>query len=523
MQILELSLPCACRPRKPAQHRQRLISQKSPESTPEEEESHASTPISHQDLAMIVAAAVPEPSTRIASFFVGDGGYGAILDAIDPSSQRHFQIFAAAEKALSIEDLEYLKVKGCFTLPECRAELLEAYFRYVHPTFPVIDARSFLSQYAAKGFEGINLLLLWSIFSVSASYLPNIEGGRIACKETYTARAKLLFDISHENDKTVLVQSALLISFWYADTDDVKQSWYWTGVAFSIAQALGLHSKFDATSSETMLKKEDTTWYNIWLCCFVRDVWQAFWKGRPVRLLTTVGVPSTQHDGAQLLTDLVLHGKLLYTPNEAKEIGRMWRTLVAVSNALREIITTKSPPSSTETERLKTCFKHLPESIPTPTPQHVVRHLQLYHCAARICLSRVTHEKIEARSAADDMTSIVLSFLQQDTVTYAAPVTIPLLVPAIATYLAIWKTDREKMNEQLDVYGRFLAAVGDNHPAGMMLKMVVEAAQKVIVEKQGEVVRQEDCSMALGGSELYDFEQGGFFDVSWMDDSSLCI
>ncbi|KAF1972587.1 hypothetical protein BU23DRAFT_467416, partial [Bimuria novae-zelandiae CBS 107.79] len=90
--------------------------------------------------------------------------------------------------------------KGCFTLPTQRKKILEAYFRFVHPTFPVIDAHAFLSQYATHGFEGINLLLLWSIFSVSASYAQTLDGGRKACKGTYVARVKMLFDLSYESD-----------------------------------------------------------------------------------------------------------------------------------------------------------------------------------------------------------------------------------------------------------------------------------------------------------------------------------
>ena len=52
--------------------------------------------------------------------------------------------------------------------------------------------------------------------------------------------------MSGENDKLVLVQSALLLSFWFDDAEDIKQSWYWTGIAFGIAQALGLHRQLDS-------------------------------------------------------------------------------------------------------------------------------------------------------------------------------------------------------------------------------------------------------------------------------------
>lgn len=351
---------------------------------------------------------------------------------------------------------------------------------------------------------------------MGASYLPGIEGGRKKCKEVYAARAKLLFEIGNEGDKVVLVQSALLISFWYADTEDVKQSWYWTGVGFSVAQEMGLHSRFDGNTVDGV-KEEQGVLRNVWLCCFVRDVWQAFWKGRPVRLLINGGMPSLEHNAADLFTGLVLHDELLYNPDEARQIGKMWQSLIAISTTLRGIITTKFPSPPTEKQQLDNHLKPLPGSISSPILHHAFQHLSLYHSAARIALSRASHDHIEAQRAANDTTNTLLTFLKDGTVTYAAPVTIPLLVPAIATYLATWKTDREKVYDQLDIYERFLAAVEDNYPAGTMLKMVLRAVRKVVKEKQGEVAVEESCVDDLGDGGLWDFEQGGFFDCSWMN------
>ncbi|OAG08635.1 uncharacterized protein CC84DRAFT_1174084 [Paraphaeosphaeria sporulosa] len=82
------------------------------------------------------------------------------------------------------------------------------------------------------------------------------------CKELYSARAKLLFDLSQENNKIVLVQSALLMSYWYSNSADVKQSWYWTGISFSIAQSFGLH----ALAKARPRSQEETLWQNIRLC-----------------------------------------------------------------------------------------------------------------------------------------------------------------------------------------------------------------------------------------------------------------
>lgn len=100
-------------------------------------------------------------------------GIGSVLDidAGRPAKKRHLMVPRAAAKALQPEDLQYLKLKGCFSLPDpdiCKA-LIHSYFQFVHPGFPVVDAPAFLHAYANVGVQGINLLLLWSMFSVSAS------------------------------------------------------------------------------------------------------------------------------------------------------------------------------------------------------------------------------------------------------------------------------------------------------------------------------------------------------------------
>jgi hypothetical protein len=299
---------------------------------------HVEATMPHRDLTSIVAAAILEPRARIAPIYVGDGGHSNILDAAGRVTDRHFYVPAAVEKTLAAEDLDHPKIKGCLTLPQETEYLIEAFFRFVHSTFPVIDAAAFLQKYSVRGHEGINLLLLWSMFSVSASYIPWLP--RRARKETYVQRAKLLFDLGHGTDKIVLVQSALLLSFWFAGTEDVKQSWYWTGIAISIAQTLGLHRSVDAAQSNMPLKQR-SLWRNLWRGCVVRDVWLAFGMGRPLRIgAAECGDGVVQAEDC-CFADLVLYGKILYSTTEAAGLASMWRRLIIVSSVLREVVANK--------------------------------------------------------------------------------------------------------------------------------------------------------------------------------------
>jgi hypothetical protein len=113
-------------------------------------------------------------SNKPATLYVGDQyGIAALLETNQPSTvgKKHFLVPSAATQVLEPEDLHYLKVKGCFSLPEVDvcASLIQCYFEFVHLNFPILDAKLFLDAYTEAGIQAINLLLLWSMFSVAAS------------------------------------------------------------------------------------------------------------------------------------------------------------------------------------------------------------------------------------------------------------------------------------------------------------------------------------------------------------------
>jgi len=444
----------------------------------------------------IVAAAFPEPSSRYAPIFVGKGGYGAILDATGGGTERHFYVPAMAGKALTVEDLEYLKVKGCFTLPEESEQLLEAYFRYFHPEFPVIDGVAFLQDYAVGGYEGINLLLLWSMFSIGASYVPALP--RRARKESYIDRAKLLFDIGQETDKIVLVQSALLLSFWFADTEDVKQSWYWTSIAFSIAQTLGLHHSVRSTYSKISFRQQ-SLWRNIWRCCMIRDVWLAFGMGRPLRIEAADCDFPLSGDADCQFTELVLNGEKLYSLEEIAEFESAWQNFLATSDVLRGIMTSKTL-SPTQAKPLRDCIVVQDICSPTFLLTHVERHLKLHQYAAIMALARACGLKEDLQIAADSTTAIIQAFLLDETILYVAPITIPLVIPAMVTYLAIMKSQGPKARNtgkaNLSIYSRFFTAIKDNYPAASILERILAAAQEAVAD-QGSVREEEEAQLGF--------------------------
>jgi hypothetical protein len=443
--------------------------------------------VARPDLVKIVAAAIPEPTRRIAPIFVEEGGYGDILNAVSRTTDRYFHIPASAEEALTPEDLEYLRAKGCFTLPENSGELVKAYFQYVHPTFPVIDAAQFLQHYAITGLKGINLLLLWSMFSVSASYAA--ASPQKVYKKIYAHRAKYLFDITQENDKIVLVESALLLSFWFEDGEDIKQSWYWSSIAISIAQTLGLHREIKVVAAQTSIAQR-SLWRNIWHCCVYRDVWLAFGMGRPLRIQTSDCIAFLPGDGIGCFSDeLVLHGKELYSTQEAEGFGESWKTLISLSSVLRDTIISEewSPPRA---EVLRAGLNARNIGFSTDLLKRVHRHLQHHENAATIAMARRGGFDEILLEAADLTTTILQALLDDQTSAYAAPNTIPLLVPAMVIYLGATRSNenlaRNGAKEKLAIYSNFLTALEDNYPAASILKGIFRAAQKAVLGGESE-------------------------------------
>ncbi|KAH7073311.1 fungal-specific transcription factor domain-containing protein [Paraphoma chrysanthemicola] len=512
---IELGEKCNVRTRKPYPERKRALRSVSKESREQNEKSQSPRPgITHPELVKIVQAAVPKPSSRIAPIFIEEGGYGDILNAVGKTTDRYFHIPASAEEALAPEDLEYLRIKGCFTLPENSRQLIEAYFQYVHPTFPVIDAEAFLQHYAANGLEGINLLLLWSMFSISTSYVS--ASPQKAYKKMYASRAKLLFDLTPENDKIVLVQSALLLSFWFEDGEDVKQSWYWSSIAIGIAQTLGLHHSTTTVATQTTAMQR-SLWLNIWYCCMYRDVWLAFGMGRPLRIPASDHRSASPKDLSPFNTRVVLDGEVLYSLDEAKGFNDAWMALISLTGTMHELMT-KEKLAPSRSEKLQARLAMPSTNGASSLLTRVQRHSQLHENAAIVAMGRKSGSKNVVMEAADRTTTIIQALLDDQTSAYAAPIVIPLLVPAMVTYLHLFgdgnSVTSKSAKDKLFIYSQFLTALEANYPAASILKGIFSAAQDAMLNEQG-AKEGKDSKLTFVNQFVTDWSWHTNDDLSW--------
>lgn len=384
--------------------------------------------------------------------------------------RRHVTVNGSADAALNPEDLQYLKVKGCFELPPESDELLASYFRFVHPIFPVLDGPSFLRGHAEAGLEGMNLLLIWSIFSVSASYVPVCSGKET--KALFVMRGRILFDLSVENDKLVLVQSALLLSFWFDDAEDIKQSWYWSGIAFSIAQSFGLH-RVPATDAPKTSEVEYSNWRNVWYCCMLRDAWLSYSMGRPLRL-DEATCNATEFLTECRFAEMQLQGSSLYSKAEARGVEQMWRSSVGVAHVLRQSLSPTVTQPSVLSTRLRGSLTTAGDSSSSLLLSLCARHLCLCQNAAMIAIYQGSGDKETTEAAADGIITTIQAYRDDATIAYVPPTIVPLVMPAMLISIPALKSaelhERQLGEGRLSCCLDLLDTIEQTYPAASIVK-----------------------------------------------------
>lgn len=90
-----------------------------------------------------------------------------------------------------------------------------------------------------------------------------------------------MYDFDYEVDRISLVQSLLLMTYWYETPDDQKDTWHWMGVSLSLAHTIGLHRD---PSNSGMEPRRKQLWKRIWWSTYTRDRLIALGMRRPMRV-----------------------------------------------------------------------------------------------------------------------------------------------------------------------------------------------------------------------------------------------
>lgn len=339
---------------------------------------------------------------------------------------------------------------------------------------PIVDAVAFLDLYQRRGCQNINLLLLWSIFLAAANFVDARildEAGyktRKGMKRAFYQRAKALYDNAQDDDQVSLLQSIILLGFWYADAQDRFEAWHWIGIAISLGQTLGLHRHTNSRSTAQSLSVAKARLFRrIWWSCFVRDRWLSLVKGRPMRInLEDCDVPlPTTEDISDELGTLSEAVKDSYLPFPSKVVGNLWCRLVQVSVALGDLLRVHysirgvsagvDDIEASQQELDKCANQQMDSSSPLDHPfvQVLDAQVLLFVEAATAVLYRpyilkgppgLTHEVQKtwqkmclerAKGAASRTNSVLETLMNADLVKYMKPMTMTVMVPAMQIHL----------------------------------------------------------------------------------------
>ncbi|KAL1894052.1 hypothetical protein Sste5346_006194 [Sporothrix stenoceras] len=331
----------------------------------------------------------PDPASGTTVLYVGDQqGLGFVVNICQPQrafpGNNHFVVprAAAHSAALLPEDMAALKARGCFSLPADAVQkvLLRCYFHHVHSFLPILHAGEFVYEYETRGPQKVNLLLLWSMFFAASNFLSDDEvrdagyASRKAMKHAMYSRAKALYDTDYEKNKIPLIQSVILLAFWFVDAEDRNGSWHWIGIAISLCQTIGLHRTLYLERRQQRRQRTDGAapmacqgptppaqrrmlsssalldngccrlWRLIWWTCYFRDTWLSYGMGRPTRI--SLGDCDTPLPVASDMDELWVcrsraAAAAYFPPADAtRTLSRLWTHLLEMTFALGHILRT---------------------------------------------------------------------------------------------------------------------------------------------------------------------------------------
>lgn len=142
--------------------------------------------------------------------------------------------------------LRHLQDEGALDFPNSDLcfKLLQGYFQWFHPYFPIIDCTDFMWLHNAGK---LSPLLLQAVLFISTTYCEDDDldtlglGDRQSAKAQLYNRAKILFEAEWESDKLTVTQATFLLSFRLANQSSMKGDRFWLGIAVEMAQSSGLH------------------------------------------------------------------------------------------------------------------------------------------------------------------------------------------------------------------------------------------------------------------------------------------
>ncbi|KAL1910191.1 hypothetical protein Sste5344_003805 [Sporothrix stenoceras] len=151
---------------------------------------------------------------------------------------------------------------------------------------PTIDLDDFLGSITtADDRNPVSLLLFQAVMFAGVTFVDakflRARGydSRKAARKAFFSRVRLLYGLDYEQDRLPLLQAVLLMTYWYDCPDNDKDTWYWMGIALSLAQVSSYHREpLMPSVKQRRLRRR------IWWSCVIRDRLLALGVRRPSRI-----------------------------------------------------------------------------------------------------------------------------------------------------------------------------------------------------------------------------------------------
>ncbi|KAF8260725.1 fungal-specific transcription factor domain-containing protein [Lactarius quietus] len=179
------------------------------------------------------------------------------------------------------------------TMPslDSQRHLLNLYFVYVHPVFPVVHKSLFWKDYEETTTHErphFSNLLLLSMFAVAARYdqaeAPPDSGNLWEAGLDYMVQAREVLNRVYHYSRGTTCQALLLLGLREFSIGQMEHGWLYTGMAFRMAQDLGLHrdaTNWQMSGSKMFNTQELQARKQMWWACSRADIYTAVYMGRP--------------------------------------------------------------------------------------------------------------------------------------------------------------------------------------------------------------------------------------------------
>lgn len=240
---------------------------------------------------------------------------------------------------LDAADVAYLKAKGCFSLPSepMLSELVEAYLTRFHPHYSIMNKQEVENCHREKRLPWI---LLHAISFIGATFCDTAVihrsefPSRLDARRSFYQKATALFQVGYDRDKFILLQTAIILSFWGPQMQSHWNPCSWVGFGVTFAVSLGIHrsaaSSHASRADKGLLRK-------IWWALVVRDTFSSVLLGQPFQ------IDLTQSDTGMLVADDFTH--------ESHEDAFYQTQITKLSKILRDIMHCRLGPASPDVTR----------------------------------------------------------------------------------------------------------------------------------------------------------------------------